>query len=461
MFPKYKLTERQIKGIACIVAHEQGSFAGRLAEISQICNRCDIKGDKYATPENLVKTVTSGWYAHGRTRYNQGTTNAQAIKAVKLVACGGYRTLPRYIDEHDCMSDIATVKNGLISVKGDKSKWKPHKTIIRNRMSSKYTFYDFPGGYKTGVDPFGYTSKDNRKKWGDFCFTVDEVLTADPITTRLINDLTKYHKYIKEHYKKFVNKYVSDITTFEKATALVDKNKEVGITCVIPLRWALADMGIANSSGKYLISAPDGSFADYYTGDVKKYLKRIKSGKPIGMTIVEAIKAGLLRKGDIVCYKGRTHTSIYSGSGYNFFEGGGACVKDGHYPNGILLDYSKNFYKDEKIAEILRWNGQVSTPNEAPKNTTAKTKYTGALPTLPSRGYYKLNDGIKTLKGHTAEIKKMQKLLNFVNNGNIKADGKFGDATKSAVIVCQKKLGLKADGLFGEKTLEKASAYTK
>ena len=459
MFPKYKLTDKQIKGIACIVAHEQGSWEGRLAEISQICNRCDIKGDQYATDDNLVKTVTSGWYAHGKSRYEQGTSNAMAIKAVKIVACGGYRTLPRYIDEHDCMSDISSVKNGIVSVIRAKTKWIPHKTIIKNKMSSKYIFYSFPGGYKSGVDPFGYTSRDNRKKFGDFCFTAEEASAKDPISERLINDLAEYDAYIKKHSKKFINEYVSSINTFDKAQKLVKQGKKVGITCVVPLRWALYDLGIKTESGKYLISAPDGSFEKYYTGDVKKHLKRITSGAPIGDNIVNAINKGLLRKGDIVAYKGRTHTSVYSGKGYKFYEGGGSCVKDGHYPDGILVDYSKNFYKDEEISEILRWKGQVDTP--APSTDKDKTKYTGKLPALPSRGYYKLDDGIKTLTDKTGEIKKMQALINFVNGGNIKTDGKFGQKTKDAVKAAQGKLGIKKDGLFGKNTLEKCKSYSK
>lgn len=174
MFPKYKLTDKQIKGIANIVLHEQGTIEGWYAEASQIANRTDIKGDKYATGENAVKTVTSGWYAKGKTRYNTGTNNKTVIQIVKNVFCKGLRTLPRYIDEHDCMSDISSVKNGNTSVKSNKAKWIRHKTIIRNRMGAKYYFYDFPGGYKTGVDPFGYTNKDYRVKYGDICFTVKQ-----------------------------------------------------------------------------------------------------------------------------------------------------------------------------------------------------------------------------------------------------------------------------------------------
>lgn len=178
IFPKYKLTEKQIRGVANIIRHEQGTIAGRFAEASQIANRTDIKGDEYAKPENVVKTVTSGWYAHGKSRYEAGTDNQECINIVKKVFCDGFRTLPRFIDEHDFIGDISTAKNGVINVKSDKSKWKQFKTVIKNKMGSTYTFYSFPGGYKTGVDPFGYTSKKYREKWGDFCYTVDQALKS-------------------------------------------------------------------------------------------------------------------------------------------------------------------------------------------------------------------------------------------------------------------------------------------
>jgi len=178
-FPTYKLSDKQIRGIACIVAHEQGSIAGWFAEASQIANRTDIMGDQYATPARAVQTVCSGWYAHGKTRYEQGTTNPVVCAIVRRVFIDGYRTLPRYINEHDCMSDISTVKDGGKSVKSDKSKWKRHTTVIHNRMSSTYWFWDFPGGHASGVDPFGYTSQTYRKKWGDFCYTIEE--TWEPV----------------------------------------------------------------------------------------------------------------------------------------------------------------------------------------------------------------------------------------------------------------------------------------
>lgn len=194
MFPKYILTDKQVSGIANIVLHEQGTISGWYAEASQIANRTDIKGDMYATGKRVVDVVTSGWYAHGKSRYLAGTKNETVIQIVKNVFCKGLRTLPRYIDEHDCTSDIASAKNGNKSVRNAKSKWIRHYTKIRNRMGSNYTFYDFPGGYKTGVDPFGYTPTafKTRAKYGDFCIPVEKAIllsksTNVPATLNLDN----------------------------------------------------------------------------------------------------------------------------------------------------------------------------------------------------------------------------------------------------------------------------------
>lgn len=176
-FPTYKLNEKQIKGLANIVAHEQGTMAGMLAEASLMANLTDIKGDDRATVSNLIKMATGGWFAYGEKRYNQGTTNEKAIRAVRAVLVDGKRCLPRYINEHDCLSDIVNVKNkAKYFAKSDRKKYKQHVTVIQNKYGGKYIFYDFPGGADTGVDPFGYTSETMREKWGEDCYTFEQAM---------------------------------------------------------------------------------------------------------------------------------------------------------------------------------------------------------------------------------------------------------------------------------------------
>ena len=173
-FPTYKLSNAQIKGIANIVGHEQSGKAGRLAEASLIVNRTDISGKK-KTPSDIVKTVTGGWFADGKNRYNNpGSPGKTAINAVKEVIVNGKRTLPRYVDEHDCFSDIGSVTTDGKSVsKTNRKAYKSHKTTVKNHMGSTYTFYSFPD---KASDPFGYTSKANRKKWGDAHYEGDQVV---------------------------------------------------------------------------------------------------------------------------------------------------------------------------------------------------------------------------------------------------------------------------------------------
>ena len=108
---------------------------------------------------------------------------------------------------------------------------------------------------------------------------------------------------------------------------------------------------------------------------------------------------------------------------------------------------------------------------EAPKQPqaqkpTASTKqgYSGAFPTLPLRGYYKYGDGIKTLKNHQTQIKRIQSFL--VWGGFLKGtiDGKYGPQTELAVRNFQVKAGFpskECDCLFGKKTLAAAKKYKK
>ena len=242
-FPKYNLTEKQIRGLANIVAHEQGSVAGMHAEASLMANLTDINGDQDATVERLIRTATGGWFAYGQKRYDEGTTNERAIKAVNDVLICGKRTLPRYINEHDCLSDIVIVtNNGKEISKLDRGKYKKHKTQIRNRYGGTYTFYEFPGGIDTGVDPFGYTSASKRMKWGEDCYTlaqsVDELFDGGKGYTGTFPVIPDESFGVKRKYYKIGD----GIVTLRKYKTQIKRVQKV-------LKWAGFYTG--ETDGKY------------------------------------------------------------------------------------------------------------------------------------------------------------------------------------------------------------------
>lgn len=92
---------------------------------------------------------------------------------------------------------------------------------------------------------------------------------------------------------------------------------------------------------------------------------------------------------------------------------------------------------------------------------TTKKGYTGKMPVLPSRGFFKRGDGISTLtdRDSRAQIERVQRMVNWINNGNIAVDGKYGSITQDAVKRAQKKLKVVVDGEFGPETLAAAKKY--
>ena len=169
-FPKYALNDQQIKGIANILQHEQPGIEGRMAEASLMANLVDKTGDEKATVDNLIKKATGGWFAKGKDRFNNpGSPEQISIDAAKTVLVEGKRTLPRYVDEHDCFSDLTSVTNDGKSFKAsDRSQYKPFVTKIKNRYGASGTFHSFPNDKS---DPFYYTSEELRQKWGDDCYS--------------------------------------------------------------------------------------------------------------------------------------------------------------------------------------------------------------------------------------------------------------------------------------------------
>lgn len=154
-FTKYNLSQTELTKIARLCVQEQGN-KGAPYEASLMCNLYELHGAKYSGLYAYVRTC--GWFYKAAYFMDNGSASSSVIDAVEKVINGGHRLLPRYIDEHDCFSDIAWVKNNGVEIKvTDRSKYIPNVTMIKNVMGSLYTFYCFP---TPSADPFGYT--DNK-----------------------------------------------------------------------------------------------------------------------------------------------------------------------------------------------------------------------------------------------------------------------------------------------------------
>ena len=177
-FPTYNLSESQLKGVANILQHEQSGIRGRYAEASLMANLLDAKDESKANAaaleEYLTRPPKKNWFASGRDRYNAGKAGNVKIEDTALKAAidifnNGKRTMPRYINEHDCFSDISSTNPEID--KKNKSAYVPNVTKVKNRYGSTWTFYSFPDDK---ADPFGYTSDELRSKWGEAHYDIDE-----------------------------------------------------------------------------------------------------------------------------------------------------------------------------------------------------------------------------------------------------------------------------------------------
>lgn len=145
------LNDKEIWQLARLCRQEQGTIAGIKAEMSLILNRFNA----YSKYESIIEyVVKSKWWAKAEYWMNEGYATQKDFEAVKDVL-DGHPTLPYYVDEHDCFSDIEKITtDGVEGNRRVRDDYVKDKTIITNRYGSTYTFYCFPDAY---TDPFGYT----------------------------------------------------------------------------------------------------------------------------------------------------------------------------------------------------------------------------------------------------------------------------------------------------------------
>lgn len=201
-----------------------------------------------------------------------------------------------------------------------------------------------------GINDYSGTSAQNQKllsllKKGKLIKSIT-IKVVETNAQKFVHQLNEADKLYAK-YGNFIS-YSSSNTpkTYISAKKSLESGKKIHSTCVVPLRWGLAALGIKGDN----FYAKSGNFINF-TDSMKKYLKKM-SGKKY--TVKEAVDKKFLKPGDICCFSGLTHTFAYTGKGYLFFDGGNAAIKGNKY-SGIIVDYNSNNYKDNKISYILRW----------------------------------------------------------------------------------------------------------
>lgn len=159
MFKKYELSEDKLIKITRLCVQEQGTLKGIKAEASLAANILETN-TYYAKRfgSDIYSFMRySCWFSNASYYMDNGNATGEQVAAIKDVLVFANRTLPQYVDEHDCFSDIVSTSNyGKPFNKRDRSKYIKDVTVITNKYGSIYTFYCFPD---VKADPFGYIHK--------------------------------------------------------------------------------------------------------------------------------------------------------------------------------------------------------------------------------------------------------------------------------------------------------------
>lgn len=260
------------------------------------------------------------------------------------------------------------------------------------------------------------------------------------------------------------------------------------------------------------------SIKNMYTYTKNRYANKAPNGKHKGIVCVRRLRAMTDegRKKFIQCYneiigrnyysqnkRGYVYTKYKDGKYYSDCSSSGmAAMKRAGFNVGSWLINTAGIYESKlfdtvpvkivnghitnpevlKVADCILYMGNdpsrpkqighveyvYQMPGNSSKDEKPTGNYTGAWPSLSNgrsdstgHGYYKVGDGIDTLKNYPTQIKRVQTLLNWINDDNITIDGKYGTQTRKACDAAQKRLGLMVTGIFDYSLLKAAKKHFK
>lgn len=404
MAKKYTLTKTKLQKISNLCLQEQGTVIGAAAEASLMCNLFELQ-TKYSDLYDYVRN--GGWFYRAAYYMDNGHAGESVVNAVKDVICNGKRTLPEYINEHDCFSDIKSISTGSIR---DRSAYVKDVTIIKNKMGSTYTFYCFPTATS---DPFGYTDDAKMRKG---------------------STLTQISNCGQDENGSYSGGKTGDQTGKEWR-----RRSWYNRPWNVVLRYPTASIGqaIADIAGE----AADNDKIGYDQDQRETFWTQLKSAGYHPKNITKACEADC-SSGAAACIKAvgylyglpalsAVSPDAYTGNLRAVLKAAGfkeltaskyLTSSDYLLPGDVLL------YEGHHTAINLTTGSAVDSGNSSTDSSTVKT-----FPLIR--------------RGDTGKLVKMWQIAIGVN-----VDGDFGPATEAATLKVQKNLGVSADGIVGEKT---------
>ena len=409
----YSLDIHELQDLTGICYREQGrSEAGIKACASQMCNYHDaFWSDKNKTPYQTV--IHSGWYGSakevvdGMLVYRSLVTD-EMVDWVRDVICNGNRTLPEYVVEYDCLSDIRKATNNGIQIDvEDRTAYIPHITRIYNVYGTdadSYIFYGFPDGADGHCDAFGYFKRG------------EEPMTTVENATCWMESLAADNSHGYDQIYRWGEK-----GDYDCSSAVIKA-------------WEQAGVPVKSKGGAT------------YTGNM--YAAFTKYGfKDVTMKVNLSTGAGLQR-GDVLLNHIH-HVAMYCGAGYeveaSINEKGGA--RYGTPGDQTGREILRRTYRNYPWNAVLRYESvdEEETPAQEPTGgtymfttETVKNGSSGAsarlLQTLlRGLGYYGANGKALTIDGD-AGANTIHALKNFQSHAGITADGVCGPVTWNKIL---------------------------
>lgn len=288
--------------------------------------------------------------------------------------------------------------------------------------------------------------------------TVDKVLKiAEAEKGYMEKSKTAYKKDSSIVYKKESGHGSDNITKYWEE---LKKDWQGQPWCLCWINWIFKE-AYGEKQAKKLLCVP--SDWTYYTPTAANYFKNKGQWKTSNPKVGDVI---FFKNSTRICHVGLV---VKVTSSYVYTIEGNTSGDAGVVANGGMVygnkKYALNYSRIAGYGSVAydAESTTISSTTSTKTTTTASTKktYSGTFPTLPDRGYYKLGDGYKTLTNYTTQIKRVQKLLNWIMDASIAVDGDYGEKSVELCKKFQKKYGLTVDGEFGSASLKKAKTIEK